>query len=399
MKSLKNLNFKKIRNVGVRVDFNVPIDKNFRITDKTRLDRSKETINFIKNKQCNIFLISHFGRPKKNFDDKYSFSKLIEQFEDILELNLNFISYDSFLNSGLNETDVNKPTISLLENIRFFEGEIKNDLNFSKSITDKLDLYVNEAFSASHRFHSSVNQMAKNILSAPGFNFEREILAIDNIKKSPKKKLAIIGGSKVSTKIKTLLSLTSSCSDIFIGGAMANNFFKYNSINVSNSLIEEGTESMIEMIYNSAKSTNCKIHLPSDVILDSNENKLIDENTNLNPQNPYGHTKAAVESFLTDLYNSNDKWSFAILRYFNPVGAHSSGQIGEDPFGVPNNLFPFISQVAIGRLEKLMVFGNDWPTTDGTGIRDYIHIIDLAQGHISALEKLLESKKIILKLN
>ena len=277
MKSLKNLNFEKIQNVGIRVDFNVPIDKNFRITDKTRLDRSKETIDFIKSKQCNIFLISHFGRPKENFDDKYSFSKLIEQFEDILEINLNFISYDSFLNSGLNEIDVDKPTISLLENIRFFEGEIKNDLNFSKSITDKLDLYVNEAFSASHRFHSSVNQMVKNILSAPGFNFEREILAIDNIKKSPKKKLAIIGGSKVSTKIKTLLSLTSSCSDIFIGGAMANNFFKYNNINVSNSLIEEGTESMIEMIYNSAKSTNCKIHLPLDVILDSNENKFIDE--------------------------------------------------------------------------------------------------------------------------
>ena len=277
MKSLKNLNFEKIQNVGIRVDFNVPIDKNFRITDKTRLDRSKETIDFIKNKQCNIFLISHFGRPKENFDKKYSFSKLIDQFEDILELKLNFISYDSFLDRGINEIGIDKPTISLLENIRFFEGEIKNDLNFSKSITDKLDLYVNEAFSASHRFHSSVNQMAKNILSAPGFNFEREILAIDNIKKSPKKKLAIIGGSKVSTKIKTLLSLTSSCSDIFIGGAMANNFFKYNNINVSKSLIEEGTESMIEMIYNSAKSTNCKIHLPSDVILDSNENKLIDE--------------------------------------------------------------------------------------------------------------------------
>ena len=107
-----------------------------------------------------------------------------------------------------------------------------------------------------------------------------------------------------------------------------------------------------------------------------------------------------LKTFLTDLYNSNNKWSFAILRYFNPVGAHSSGQIGEDPFGVPNNLFPFISQVAIGRLEKLLVFGNDWPTTDGTGIRDYIHVIDLAEGHISALEKLLESNnKQILKLN
>ena len=137
----------------------------------------------------------------------------------------------------------------------------------------------------------------------------------------------------------------------------------------------------------------------SATIYGSNTSSKIKEDHNINPQNPYGHTKAAVESFLIDLYNSNDKWSFAILRYFNPVGAHSSGQIGEDPFGVPNNLFPFISQVAIGRLEKLLVFGNDWPTTDGTGIRDYIHVIDLAQGHISALEKLLENNNQILKLN
>ena len=250
MKSLKNLNFEKIQNV----------------------DRSKETINFIKNKQCNIFLISHFGRPKENFDEKYSFSKLIDQFEDILELKLNFISYDSFLDSGLDEIDVDKPTISLLENIRFFEGEIKNDLNFSKSITDKLDLYVNEAFSASHRFHSSVNQMAKNILSAPGFNFEREILAIDNIKKSPKKKLAIIGGSKVSTKIKTLLSLTSSCSDIFIGGAMANNFLKFKGFNVGLSLLEKGTEKIINDIYAVAEKNNCNIIIPVDCIVSNNLN-------------------------------------------------------------------------------------------------------------------------------
>ena len=342
MKSLKNLNFEKIQNVGIRVDFNVPIDKNFRITDKTRLDRSKETIDFIKNKQCNIFLISHFGRPKENFDEKYSFSKLIDQFEDILELKLNFISYDSFLDSGLNEIDADKPTISLLENIRFFEGEIKNDLNFSKSITDKLDLYVNEAFSASHRFHSSVNQMAKNILSAPGFNFEREILAIDNIKKSPKKKLAIIGGSKVSTKIKTLLSLTSSCSDIFIGGAMANNFFKYNSINVSNSLIEEGTESMIEMIYNSAKSTNCKIHLPSDVILDSNENKLIDE---LPTSSDFKILDISVSSHavLEKLIGNSD-----IVLWNGPMGM------------IENNKFSINSGALISELKNFVATGSSY---------------------------------------
>mgnify|MGYP001346309955 FL=1 len=277
MKSLKNLNFEKIQNVGIRVDFNVPIDKNFKITDKTRLDRAKDTINFIKNKQCNILLLSHFGRPKENFDDKYSFTKLIDQFQEILELKLNFISYANFLENGLDQFNYNRPTATLLENIRFFEGEIKNDLSFSKSITDNLDLYVNEAFSASHRLHSSVNQMAKNILSTPGFNFEKEIKAINDIKKSQKKKLAIIGGSKISTKINTLLSLTSSCSDIFIGGAMANNFLKYNKFNVSSSLIEEGAESMIEMIYSSTKQTGCKIHLPVDVMLDSNQSVLVNE--------------------------------------------------------------------------------------------------------------------------
>ena len=277
MKSLKNLNFEKIQNVGIRVDFNVPIDKNFKITDKTRLDRAKDTINFIKNKQCNIILLSHFGRPKEKFDDKYSFSKLIDQFQEILELKLNFISYANFLENGLDQFNFNRPTTTLLENIRFFEGEIKNDLSFSKSITDNLDLYVNEAFSASHRLHSSVNQMAKNILSTPGFNFEKEIKAINDIKKSQKKKLAIIGGSKISTKINTLLSLTTSCSDIFIGGAMANNFLKYNKFNVSSSLIEEGAERMIEMIYSSAKQTGCEIHLPVDVMLDSDQSVLVNE--------------------------------------------------------------------------------------------------------------------------
>ena len=276
MKSLKNLNFEKIQNVGVRVDFNVPIDKNSKITDKTRIERSKETINYLKNKKCNIFLISHFGRPKNNYDEKYSFIKLIKQFEVILKFKLNFISYDSFLENGLKQ-NFNKSPISLLENIRFFEGEIKNDLSFSQSITNKLDLYVNEAFSASHRSHSSVDQMSRNILSAPGFNFEREMISINDIKKSPKKKLAIIGGSKISTKIKTLLTLTSSCSDIFIGGAMANNFFKYNKINIGSSLIEHSAENMIEMIYKSSNLSGCNIHLPTDVMLDSNQNIPVSE--------------------------------------------------------------------------------------------------------------------------
>lgn len=108
----------------------------------------------------------------------------------------------------------------------------------------------------------------------------------------------------------------------------------------------------------------------------------------LRPTNPYGRSKAMVESILQDLFRSDSAWKIALLRYFNPVGAHESGLIGEDPGGVPNNLVPFIAQVAAGRREALNVYGNDYPTPDGTGVRDYIHVVDLARGHLAALEKL-----------
>ena len=114
----------------------------------------------------------------------------------------------------------------------------------------------------------------------------------------------------------------------------------------------------------------------------------IREDAPLRTTNPYGRTKLVVEGMLDDLASSSSDWSVTLLRYFNPVGAHESGLIGEDPRGIPNNLAPFITQVAIGRRDYLSVFGNDYPTPDGTGVRDYIHVVDLAQGHLVALEKL-----------
>ena len=108
----------------------------------------------------------------------------------------------------------------------------------------------------------------------------------------------------------------------------------------------------------------------------------------LSPTNPYGRTKYMIEEILKDIYVSDRDWHIALLRYFNPVGAHESGLIGEDPQGIPNNLMPFISQVAVGKRDYLRVFGNDYDTPDGTGVRDYIHVMDLAMGHLKALEKL-----------
>jgi UDP-glucose 4-epimerase len=121
------------------------------------------------------------------------------------------------------------------------------------------------------------------------------------------------------------------------------------------------------------------------------ENVPISEDFPLSATNPYGQTKLMIEDILRDVYVADNRWSIALLRYFNPIGAHESGLIGEDPNGIPNNLMPYITQVAIGKLAELSVYGHDYPTIDGTGVRDYIHVVDLAQGHLQALTKVLAS--------
>lgn len=121
----------------------------------------------------------------------------------------------------------------------------------------------------------------------------------------------------------------------------------------------------------------------------------LSENHPLSATNPYGRSKLMVEDMLRDLHRSESGWRIAILRYFNPVGAHETGLIGEDPRGVPNNLMPFIAQVAVGKREYLSVFGDDYPTPDGTGVRDYIHVVDLSVGHVRALDKLQEGDSLL----
>lgn len=121
----------------------------------------------------------------------------------------------------------------------------------------------------------------------------------------------------------------------------------------------------------------------------------IQENFPLSAGNPYGRSKLIIEEFLQDVFVSDSSWCIALLRYFNPVGAHKSGLIGEDPNGIPSNLIPYISQVAIGKLKKLSVFGGDYRTSDGTGVRDYIHVVDLAKGHVRALKALENSPQVL----
>ena len=146
---------------------------------------------------------------------------------------------------------------------------------------------------------------------------------------------------------------------------------------------------------------NCKnfVFSSSATVYKAKSDQLLKENDICEPINPYGSTKLTIEKILNDIYKSSSHWSIACLRYFNPVGAHESGLIGEDPLGVPNNLYPRITQVALGKRKELKIFGSNWPTPDGTGIRDYIHVMDLANGHCAVLEYLLNEKPQFLTLN
>ncbi|HEL1566728.1 TPA: UDP-glucose 4-epimerase GalE [Streptococcus suis] len=164
-----------------------------------------------------------------------------------------------------------------------------------------------------------------------------------------------------------------------VGESVAKPIMYYeNNIMSTLALVEVMTEFSVKKIVFSSSATVYGLNNPSPLV----------ETMPTSATNPYGYTKVMLEQILRDVEVADKEWSIALLRYFNPIGAHESGLIGEDPAGIPNNLMPFIAQVAVGKREELSVFGNDYDTVDGTGVRDYIHVIDLALGHIKALEKI-----------
>lgn len=166
-----------------------------------------------------------------------------------------------------------------------------------------------------------------------------------------------------------------------VGESVANPLMYYdNNVSGSVALLESLTKANVKKFVFSSSAT----------VYGDPESVPIRESFRLSATNPYGRSKLMVEQILGDLAIADPSWGIAVLRYFNPVGAHESGLIGEDPQGIPNNLMPFIAQVAVGRREKLSIFGSDYPTPDGTGVRDYIHVVDLAKGHVAALRRLFE---------
>ena len=267
IKDLENLNEKRVL---LRLDLNVPL-KNGIITDQTRIDKILPVINFLIKKKSKIIVISHVGRPKGKIDEDLSLKPICESLEKKINQKINLIKIDILKLKREDLFQNSKEQIVFLENIRFYEEEEKNDANFSKHLSKLADIFVNDAFSCSHRAHASVSKITEFLPSYAGIQLETEIKALKKVTTEIKKPIAcIIGGSKISTKIGIIKNLISRFDNIIIVGGMANNIHNYHGNPIGKSIKEDDCDSIIDDIYKIAKKHSCKIFYPEDIAVGKN---------------------------------------------------------------------------------------------------------------------------------
>ena len=270
---MKNLNTYKVfkKKVLFRADLNVPL-VNGKITDYSRVNSIIPSIKKLTDNKNKVFIISHYGRPKGKVSKKHSLRFLNEELKKILKIpKIYFL--ETFDNELIRDkiSQMKDGEVCLFENIRFNAGEELNNLNFAKSLSSNFDIFVNDAFSASHRNHASIVGISNFLPSLAGLSLIKEINNLDNfLKKVEKPNLAIIGGSKISTKIKVIYNLIDLFDTVVIAGAMANTFLFSNNINIGASLVEKDHIEIAKQIQNKAKLSNCKIILPIDVVCSKN---------------------------------------------------------------------------------------------------------------------------------
>ena len=266
MKTLDDYSIEK-KVVLLRVDLNVPVAKG-KITEKSRIESIKLTIKKLRDNQNKIFLLSHFGRPKGKEDIKYSLKFLCDTLEKEFKMNsIYFLENFDSISIKENINKMNFGDVCLFENVRFYPEEEENNLDFVKKLSINFDVYVNDAFSASHRNHASIVGFPNFLPSIAGYSLINEIKNLENFINNKKKpNFAIIGGSKISSKINLLNNLIKFCDYLFIGGAMANTFLYAKDYNVGNSLCEKELSETAISILRKANNSNCKIILPLDVI-------------------------------------------------------------------------------------------------------------------------------------
>ena len=269
IKDHENLNEKKVL---LRLDLNVPL-KDGKITDQTRIDKILPIIEFLLKKNSKIIVISHIGRPKGRVDKNLSLRPVCKYLEKKINRNVKIIDDDIFKLKKEDFFKNSKDQIVFLENIRFYEEEEKNDINFSKHLASLADLFINDAFSCSHRAHSSVSKITEFLPSFAGLQLETEINALKKVTTEIKKPITcIIGGSKISTKIAIIKNLIPKFDNIIIVGGMANNILKYKGNKIGKSIKEENCEMIIDEIFETSKNHSCVIYYPEDVLVGKNMN-------------------------------------------------------------------------------------------------------------------------------
>ena len=267
MNYIKDQENLKDKNILLRLDLNVPL-KNKVITDQTRIDKILPVIDFLIKKKSKILVISHVGRPKGKINEELSLKPICEYLEKKIDKKVNLIKENIF---KLKKEDLfknSKDQIVFFENIRFYKEEEENDLNFSKHLATLADVFVNDAFSCSHRAHASVSRITEFLPSYAGLQLETEINALKKVTSEIKKPIScIIGGSKISTKIGIIKNLIPKFDNIIIVGGMANNILNYQGNPIGKSIKEDNCESIIEDIFRTAKTHSCSIFYPEDVLV------------------------------------------------------------------------------------------------------------------------------------
>ena len=281
MKNIKDQSLSKIelKKVLLRVDLNVPLE-NGKVVDDTRIVKITDTIIFLLKSNTKIIIVSHVGRPNGKINEKLSLKPIAEKLEYILKsLPESEHVYGAGQNVRLVKNNLSEITkenlflsknekIVMLENIRFYKGEEKNEDDFAKKLASLGDIYVNDAFSCSHRSHASIDKITNHIPSYAGFQLNEEINALNKITSEIKKPITcIIGGSKISTKINVIRNLIPKLDNIIIVGGMANNILKYKGISIGKSIKEDNCETIVEEIFKVSKKYSCPIYYPEDVMV------------------------------------------------------------------------------------------------------------------------------------
>ena len=333
MNNIKDLNDLSQKRVLLRLDLNVPI-KNGNIKDDTRINKILPIIRFLIEKKAKIIVVSHVGRPKGAVNKDLSLKPICENLGKKINKKIKLLKENIFDIKRENLFNNSQDQIIFLENIRFYNEEEKNDLKFSKHLGSLADLFVNDAFSCSHRDHASVSKIAEFLPSYAGLQLETEINALKKITTEIKKPITcIVGGSKISTKIGVIKNLIPKFDNIIIVGGMANNVLKYKGYQIGKSICEEDCEFLIEEIFKNSKKFNCKITYPIDVVVAKNmesegKNKDINEVDNDEMILDIGpKTISSIKKIIND--TNTILWNGPAGYYENPNFQNGTNQILE----------------------------------------------------------------------